>query len=61
MANNYIGQCITPNVEKRLVTKVRVPVGGLHAGQVVIADTLDNTIDGNIEVYLATKPSEAKL
>lgn len=58
---NYIGQCITPKVSSDHIAKVTVPVGGLHAGQVVIADTLDNTIAGNIEVFTATQPATANL
>ena len=61
MTKNYIGQCITPNVEARVISKVTVPAGGLKAGQVVIAETLDNTIAGNYEVYKADKPSTANL
>lgn len=58
---NYIAQCVTPRVCSEHIAKITVPAGGLHAGQVVIADTLDNTISGNIEVYTATKPVTAKL
>lgn len=58
---NYIGQCITPKVSPEHIAKVVVPEGGLHAGQVVIVDTLDNTIAGNIEVYTATQPTTEKL
>ena len=58
---NYIGQCITPRVSSDHISKVTVPAGGLHAGQVVIADTLDNTISGNYEVYQATQPAEGNL
>lgn len=58
---NYIGQCITPRVASEHIAKITVPAGGLNAGQVVVADTLDNTINGNIEVYSATKPATANL
>lgn len=58
---NYIGQCITPRVASEHIAKITVPAGGLHAGQVVVADTLDNTIAGNIEVYTATQPATANL
>ena len=58
---NYIGQCITPKVASEHIAKVTVPSGGLKAGQVVIADTLDNTIAGNIEVFTAQQPATAKL
>lgn len=58
---NYIGQCITPKVATDHISKVTVPAGGLYAGQVVVADTLDNTIAGNIEVFTATKPATANL
>ena len=61
MAKNYIGQCITPRVGSEHITKVTVPAGGLRAGEVVIADTLDNKIVGNIEVFSATKPATANL
>ena len=58
---NYIAQCITPKVASEHIAKIVVPTGGLHAGQVVVADTLDNTIAGNIEVFTATKPVTANL
>lgn len=58
---NYISQCITPRVSSDHISKVTVPTGGLRAGQVVIADTLDNTIAGNYEVYTATQPATANL
>jgi len=58
---NYIGQVITPKVASEHIAKVTVPSGGLYAGQVVIADTLDNTIAGNIEVFTAQQPATAKL
>ena len=47
---NYIGQCITPRVSSDHIAKVKVPVGGLNAGEVVVCDTLDNTISRNLEV-----------
>lgn len=58
---NYIGQCITPKVASEHISKVTVPAGGLYAGQVVVADTLDNTIAGNYEVYVATQPAVGNL
>jgi len=54
---NYICQCITPRLSSDHIAKVVAPEGGLTAGQVVIVDTLDNTIVGNIEVFNATKPT----
>lgn len=61
MAKNYISQVITPKVASEHITKVTVPTGGLIPGQVVIAETLDNTIAYNHEVYTATQPETAKL
>lgn len=54
MAKNYIAQCITPKVASEHITKVTAPAGGLVPGQIVVADTLDNMIAGNIEVYSAS-------
>lgn len=58
---NYIAQCITPRVSSDHIAKVTVPAGGLKAGQVVIADTLDAAIAGNIEVFTATQPAGGNL
>lgn len=58
---NYISQVITPRVASEHITKVTVPAGGLIPGQVVIADTLDNAITYNHEVYTATQPATASL
>ena len=58
---NYIAQCITPRVSSDHIAKITVPAGGLKAGQVVIADTLDAAITGNYEVFTATQPTEDKL
>ena len=52
---NYICQILTPKVSSRFLGKVSVPEEGLKAGQVVVADALDQTILGNIEVYSAKK------
>lgn len=56
MANHYIGNCITPKIASSHIAKVTVPATGLKAGQCVIADTLDATIAGNYEVYVAKQP-----
>lgn len=58
---NYICQIITPRVSSRFIGKITVPQGGLIPGSVVIADTLDNSIPGNYEVFTATTPSTAKI
>ena len=58
---NYIAQCITPKVASEHIAKVTAPVGGLVPGQLVVADTLDNTIAGNIEVYTASAISAQNL
>lgn len=55
MSNNLC-QVITPKVSSRFIGKVNVPSGGLVAGNIIIADTLTNTISGNYEVFNATKP-----
>lgn len=57
----YISQPINPKVSSRLLGKIKVPVGGLNPGNVVIADTLDASISGNYEVFAATKPTTATL
>ena len=61
MAKNYIAQVITPRVSSEHIAKVAVPTTGLVPGQLVIADTLENTITGNIEVYSAGAISTEKL
>lgn len=61
MAKNYIAQVITPRVASEHIAKVSVPVAGLIPGQLVVADTLDNTIAGNIEVYTAGAITTEKL
>lgn len=58
---NYIFQVITPKVSSRFITKVRTSIEGLHAGNIVVADTLDNTIQGNYEVYSSQIPTTAGL
>ena len=58
---NYICQVINPRVSSRFIGKIKVPAGGLTAGSIVIADTLDNTITGNYEVFSATTPATANL
>jgi hypothetical protein len=58
---NYIAQCVTPRLSSEHIAKITVPAGGLHAGQVVVADTLDNAITGNIEVFSATQPAAGNL
>lgn len=58
---NYIAQCITPRVSSEHIAKVTVPNGGLKAGQVVIADTIDAAIAGNYEVFTATQPAAGNL
>ena len=58
---NYIFQVITPKVDTRYLTKVRIGTAGLHAGNIIVADTLDNTILGNYENYTSQIPTTAKL
>lgn len=58
---NYIGQCITPRVSSDHIAKVKVPVGGLNAGEVVVCDTLDNTISRNLEVYVGAQPAAGNI
>lgn len=58
---NYIAQCITPRLSSEHIAKVTAPAGGLKAGQVVIADTIDAAIAGNYEVFTAAKPAAGTL
>jgi len=53
---NYVGIVNTPKLESAHIAKIKVPSGGLYAGQVVYCEELDSTITNNFEVYLATKP-----
>ncbi len=59
--SNYICRPLT-EVPDYLVANVTVPAGvSLHAGQVVVANTLDASISGNYSVYAATQPATANL
>lgn len=58
---NYIFQVLTPRVSTRFVTKARVNTQGLHAGSIIVADTLDNTVVGNYETYTTQIPTTATL
>lgn len=58
---NYICQTTTPKLSSRFIGKIKVPQGGLIPGSVIVADTLDNTILGNYEVYTAATPATANL
>ena len=58
---NYVSQCMTPKVSTDHIAKITVPTGGLNPGSVVVADTLDNTINGNYEVWKATQPAASNL
>ena len=58
---DYVSQLITPRVSTRFLSKIVVPAGGLNPGCVVVADTLDNTINGNYEVWKATQPAASNL
>lgn len=53
---NYVGKVNTPKLESTHIAKIKVPTGGLHAGQVVYCEDLDATIPDNFEIYAATKP-----
>lgn len=58
---NYICRPLTA-VPDYLVAQVTVPVGStLNVGSVVIADSYDAAISGNISVYTAEKMTTAKL
>lgn len=61
MSKKNICQILTPRISSRFIGKVTVPSGGLVAGNIVLADTLDNTIFGNIEVFTAKKPISANM
>ena len=56
---NYVSQVLTPRLSTTHIAKISVPSGGLKAGQVVIADTLQSGIAGNYEVFSATQPATA--
>ena len=49
------------DVPEIYIETVTVPDGGLKAGDVVIVNTIDNTIVGNFTQYVATKPTTALL
>lgn len=59
---NYIGNVITPKVSSDHIAKVLVTAdNGLKAGEVVVVEELVASIDGNYEVFIATKPATANL
>lgn len=49
------------DVPEYLIETVTVPAGGLKPGDVVVVNTIDNTISGNFTQYVATKPTTALL
>jgi len=49
------------DVEERLIGTVTVPSGGLKPGDVVVVNTIDNTIANNFTQFLATTPTTALL
>lgn len=61
MAKHYIGQCITAKLSSEHIAKVKIPSTGLKAGQCVIADTLDASILGNLDTFVATQPTTENL
>ncbi|MBO7693827.1 MAG: hypothetical protein J6T10_14500 [Methanobrevibacter sp.] len=49
------------DVPEHLIGTVTVPAGGLKPGDVVVVNTIDNTITNNFTQYVATKPTTALL
>ena len=49
------------DVPEHLIGTVTAPSGGISAGDVVVVNTLDNTIANNFTQYVATKPTTALL
>lgn len=49
------------DVPEHLVGTVTVPAGGLKPGDVVVVNTIDNTIVDNFTQYLATQPTSELL
>ena len=49
------------DVPEYLIETVTVPAGGLKPGDVVVVNTIDNTISNNFTQYVATKPTTALL
>lgn len=45
------------DVPEHLIGTVTVPQGGLNVGDVVVVNTIDNTIAGNFTQYIATQPT----
>ena len=55
---NYIARTVTEN-PAYMQAQIKVPAGETyHAGQVVVAETLDNSIRGNLSVYAPTKVAD---
>lgn len=57
-----IGYCIVPKIQSEKLIKVRVPEGGLYAGQLVNCVRLETEVDtlgANLEVYVADKPTQS--
>ena len=49
------------NVDARFIITVTTPDGGLKPGDVVVVNTIDNTILNNFTQYVAAKPTTALL
>lgn len=56
MGNNRVCYPMT-DVPEHLIGTVTVPEGGLRPGDVVVVNTIDNTIVDNFTQYVATKPT----
>lgn len=55
---NYIARTVTEN-PAYMQAQIKVPAGETyHAGQVVVAEALDNSIRGNLSVYAPTKVAD---
>nr|DAZ37724.1 MAG TPA: hypothetical protein [Caudoviricetes sp.] len=58
MAKHYVCRAVTEN-PSYMQAQIKVPAADeLHAGLVVVAETLDATINGNLSVYAPTKVAD---
>lgn len=59
MAKHYVSRTVTEN-PGYMQAQIRVPANvSLHAGQVVVAETLDAALRGNYSVYAPTQVADA--
>lgn len=48
-------------VSERCIGTITVPKGGIKVGEVVVVNTMDNTIQNNFTQFLATTPTDELL